>query len=116
MTYVPLTDVRYNLADLASLAVRGRVARTFPSQPACPRQNHWVSRMLALSLDGGLTIHHFSVDVKKNQVEMSFKKKPGKVAAKQKPTSGLADFAVGQKVDTLVRKVCSSMVVTGYKR
>ncbi|KAI5448963.1 rRNA biogenesis protein rrp5 [Naganishia albida] len=45
------------------------------------------------------------VDVKKNQVEMSFKKKPGKVAAKQKPTSGLADFAVGQKVDTLVRKV-----------
>jgi hypothetical protein len=46
-----------------------------------------------------------SVDVKKNQIEMSFKKKPGKAAAKQKTTAGLADFSVGQKVDTIVRKV-----------
>lgn len=48
---------------------------------------------------------HSSVDVKKNQIEMSFKKKPGKAAAKQKTTAGLADFSVGQKVDTIVRKV-----------
>lgn len=49
---------------------------------------------------------------------MSFKKKPGKAAAKQKPTSGLADFAVGQKVDTLVRKVGLSAFskVTGTDR
>jgi hypothetical protein len=51
-----------------------------------------------------------SVDVKKNQIEMSFKKKPGKAAAKQKSTAGLADFAVGQKVDTIVRKVSISVL------
>lgn len=48
------------------------------------------------------------MDVKKNQVEMSFKKKPGKASGKQKSTAGLADFTVGQKVDTLVRKVSCS--------
>jgi rRNA biogenesis protein RRP5 len=44
-----------------------------------------------------------TVDAKKEQVEMSLKKKTSK--SKDKKSAGLADFKVDQKVDTVVRKV-----------
>jgi len=44
-----------------------------------------------------------TVDAKKEQVEMSLKKKASK--SKDKKSAGLADFKVDQKVDTVVRKV-----------
>jgi rRNA biogenesis protein RRP5 len=45
-----------------------------------------------------------SVDAKKEQVEMSLKKKASK-AKEKKSSAGLADFQVEQKVDAIVRKV-----------
>lgn len=80
------------------------MAIAFRGEPTCTGQDHGV-RIFA-SIDAGIAEQFgISVDVKKNQIEMSFKKKPGKAAAKQKSTAGLADFSVEQKVDTIVRKV-----------
>lgn len=84
--------------------VRSGVAIAFRSEPTCAGQGHWVSFFVYTDARVAEKFG-ISVDFKKNQIEMSFKKKPGKAAAKQKSTAGLADFSVGQKVDTIVRKV-----------
>lgn len=54
-----------------------------------------------------------SIDAKKNQVEMSLKKNDKAAKGKKTASTGLADYAVDQKVDTIVKKVCSPVSGTG---